>query len=43
MAMMVYGEDLYGTVKWQIVSSYQQGYKNKVISLYLRRGNLSTK
>lgn len=41
MAMILYGEDLYGTVKRQIVSSYQQGNKNKAVSLYLRRRNLS--
>ena len=35
---MVYCEDLYGTVKKQIVISYQQGNKNKAFSLYLRRG-----
>jgi len=39
--MVVYGEDLYGTVKGQIVISYQKGNKNKTILLYLRRGNLS--
>jgi hypothetical protein len=37
MTMMVCGEDLYGTVKGQVVSSYQQGNKSKAISLYLRR------
>jgi len=43
MAIMVYGEDLCGAVKGQVVISYQQGNKNKAISLYLRKGNLSIK
>jgi len=43
MTMMVYGGDIYGTVKGQIVSSYQQGNKSKAISLYLRRENFSIK
>lgn len=37
MAMMVYGENLYGTGQGQIVSSYQQGNKSKAFSLHQRR------